>query len=278
MKDFTLITLVKGRARQLTNLLEAASSSKTPPSEIVVVLMDDTIIDPTINIGISVRYIRLSEPGLALAKARNIGAQTASSENLVFLDVDCICSPTLFGHLLSLVTQDNIVSARARYLDHIPSHGEYEKLASLAIAHPKRASLPVNTAVQWKHFWSLVFAIKRKHFFTIGGFDTAFSGYGAEDTDFAYRHHQLAGRLIFCDDEVLHQYHTKFSPPVNYLADIVSNAQVFFSKHGFFPMYGWLEQFAGMGLIVMNTETGSISLQRKPTKQDFESCFSKSVY
>ncbi|WP_137167476.1 glycosyltransferase family 2 protein [Salinimonas lutimaris] len=278
MNDFTLITLVKGRAKQLANLLEAATASNPTPSEIIVVIMDDASIDYTEINHISVRCIRLNEPVLALAKARNMGAQTASSENLVFLDVDCICSPTLFANLLSRLTRNNIVSARARYLDHVPEHGKYQELAIQAVEHPKRASLPVDTPVQWKHFWSLVFAMKRNHFFSIGGFDSNFSGYGAEDTDFAYRHDQAEGRLVFCNDEVLHQYHTKYSPPINYLTDIIHNAEVFFRKHGVFPMYGWLKQFSEMGLIVIDTKTGTIRLRRHPTNQDFENCFSKSVY
>lgn len=278
MNNFTLITLVKGRARQLANLLEAATTSHPAPFEIIVVIMDDAFIDYTEINGVSVRCIRLSAPELALAKARNIGAQSASSENLVFLDVDCICSPTLFTNLLSRLTHNNIISARTRYLDHVPDHGQYQSLALQAVEHPKRASLPVDTPVQWKHFWSLVFAVKRKHFFSIGGFDSDFNGYGAEDTDFAYRHHQAEGSLIFCNDEVLHQYHTKYSPPINYLTDIISNAEVFFRKHRFFPMYGWLEQFSTMGLIAINSKTGTIALQRNPTNQDLENCFSKSVY
>ena len=37
------------------------------------------------------------------------------------------------------------------------------------------------------YFWSLAFAMRRVHFESVGGFNESFIGYGAEDTDFAFR-------------------------------------------------------------------------------------------
>ena len=47
----------------------------------------------------------------------------------------------------------------------------------------------------------------------------------------------------------MHQYHPSPSPPVQHVADIVANANVFADKWGWWPMESWLEQFRELGLV-----------------------------
>ena len=84
----------------------------------------------------------------------------------------------------------------------------------------------------------------------IGGFDEDYVGYGAEDTDFGQRLARSGGRLLFVGGaEAVHQYHPTASPPVQHVADIVANANVFAGKWGWWPMLTWLEQFRDLDLV-----------------------------
>ena len=47
----------------------------------------------------------------------------------------------------------------------------------------------------------------------------------------------------------VHQYHPSPSPPVQHVADIVANANVFADKWGWWPMQSWLDQFHDRGLV-----------------------------
>ena len=98
-------------------------------------------------------------------------------------------------------------------------------------------------------FWSLSFAVTAQDFVLVGGFDEDYLGYGAEDTDFGQRLARSGGQLLFVGGAgAIHQYHPSPSPPVQHVADIVANANVFADKWGWWPMQAWLEQFRDRGL------------------------------
>ena len=48
--------------------------------------------------------------------------------------------------------------------------------------------------------------------------------------------------------DALHQYHPTTLLPVQHVDDILRNATIFHGQWGFWPMLGWLEGFANMGL------------------------------
>ena len=75
------------------------------------------------------------------------------------------------------------------------------------------------------------------------------SGTAREDTDFGQRLARSGGQLLFVGGAgAVHQYHPSPSPPVQHVADIVANANVFADKWGWWPMQTWLEQFRDRGL------------------------------
>ena len=77
--------------------------------------------------------------------------------------------------------------------------------------------------------WSLCFAIGRTQFEKIGGFDTHYVGYGAEDTDFAFMARELNIEFYLTCDVIYHQQHSVYRPPLNHLSSIVVNANAFIS-------------------------------------------------
>ena len=278
MPPFSVITLVKGRKKQLDNLLESVERSTIKPKEVVVVWMEENRLDKDEIGGIPVRQVTVPDAKLPLAEARNLGFETATQPILVFLDVDCICSPNLFDSLIERASPHTIVSASVRYLDEVPEHGNYSQLESQATEHPKRESVPFDEPVDRKKFWSLAFCIHRTTFNEAGGFDENFLGYGGEDTDFAERFHNKGTNLVFSPEEVLHQYHTKYAPPVNHVKSICHNANYFAQQHNYLPMFSWLQAFEKLGLVKVNEEKHSVEFLREPTEQELKETRSEQPY
>ncbi|MBT0587079.1 glycosyltransferase family 2 protein [Alteromonas oceanisediminis] len=276
---FSIVTLVKGRHRQLANLLHSIECSSIKPRDIVIVWMDERNEQNKAPYGkITQTELYISESGLPLAKARNLGLKSAKEDIAIFVDVDCICSPTLFESLLKRCAPQRVVSAKARYLCDVPSSGNYKALADKAVIHPKRDVLVTDVPSNFKSFWSLIFAISRDDFMSVGGFDESFTGYGAEDTDFAMKCEKREMELIYVEDYVLHQYHDKFTPPINHAQDICKNANVFAKKWGFLPMYTWLTTLSDMGFVKIDEVNKRVELMRVPCDDEIEACRSSNPF
>lgn len=232
---------------------------------------------------------------------RNLGAARAIHDVLIFLDVDCIVAPTFIEQLSAKLQKrpDALLMGQPRYLTRPLSETESEKLQSgvlsashlnqLSVYNPYRDNFddaecnPTSfgqtvikqTAIKktedYGAFWSLCFAITRQQFEKIGGFDTQYTGYGAEDTDFAFTARQLNIDFYLTADVVYHQQHSVYRPPLNHLDSIVINANRFYRKWQCWPMSGWLSPFVDMGLIDWQAEQSTpIVSRRQPTRDEIK--------
>jgi len=277
MTDFSIVTIVKGRRKQLANLLDSIKASTILPHDIQVVCMDD-LKGIEIPDGLHVNILLTTDAHeLPLAAARNMGITATKTANVIFIDVDCIVSPTLFASMLMGLQPENIITAYPLYLPVVPTTGNYVDLKNKAVSHPARAHLPVGQPVQHLQFWSLIFAIQKQTFEKIGGFDESFIGYGAEDTDFAMMFHEAGIQQIFVGDYVLHQYHDKHDPPLNYFDSIIENAKRYQDKWGVLPMQRWLKLFEQLGLIKID-QANNITIRQKPTESQIKDSVSPHPY
>lgn len=247
----SLVTLAKNRRPQLRNLLAAAAIARPAPFEVVVVDMGGERIDgwpPELR----VRVVDLptGPDELPLAAARNLGAEVAAGTMLAFLDVDCMPGADLFGELRAgLHRRGGLVMANVNYLPEgfVDDGCEATRLAAGA-PHPTQAHL--DQFVPKELFWSTAFGVCAHTFHELGGFDEAFTGYGAEDTDLGFRA-AAAGMPISRWRTALahHQWHPSPDPPLQHLEDIVRNATTFRERWGVWPMEGWLAAFARLDLV-----------------------------
>jgi len=201
----------------------------------------------------------------------NRAADAASAGLLVFLDVDCIPSYGLVAGLSQAVAEhDALICCEIGYLPAgaVQDGWEEAMLDQLGHPHPVRAFPPpglVAPAPQPGLFWSLAFAVRAATYDRIGGFDESFSGYGAEDTDLAFRADTAGVPILFLGGpRAYHQHHASYDPPLQHFRDIVANAARFHARHGFWPMDGWLDGFARLGLIASDRSNG-IVIHRDPT-------------
>lgn len=251
----SVLTLVKNRREHLDNLVEGLRRSTVVPAKLVIVDMSDVPIALP-NTRFPVELVRLETSGLPLAQARNLAAAKADTEALLFLDVDCIPGSHLVGAMAAAVQDPSaLICAEIRYLAAADTRGGPWTEASLKAAgvpHPVR-DFPADGLVRQANaglFWSLAFGVSRAAFERIGGFDERFTGYGAEDTDFAFRATAAGLNLAFMGGaSAYHQHHPVYDPPLQHFADIVRNARLFRDKWGFWPMDGWLDAFAHLGFL-----------------------------
>lgn len=213
---------------------------------------------------------------LPLAAARNAGARAAiheGAEVLIFLDVDCIPDSTTvarYAGVVSTVCRATPVVAcgEVRYLPPVGHPSEYRVpgLGDTAQPHSARpcpAPDAVLVAEDARLFWSLSFAMSTRDWLALDGFDEAYVGYGAEDTDFGQRLTAAQGDLLWVGGAAAyHQHHPTHTPPVQHLHSIVRNANVFHDRWGWYPMEGWLAEFAGRGLAERDHSTGQWSVSR----------------
>lgn len=267
----SVITLNKGRDTHLARLLEGLGRG-TPPAECVVVEMGANP-PPLGDHGFPIRRIALPSEGLPLARARNVGRRAAASPHLIFLDVDCIPSADLVSGLASDLTEaDGLICCEVRYLPDGAVDDDWTEahLRRRGHSHPVR-SFPDRGLVHTDNpglFWSLAFGVRATTFDRLGGFDETFDGYGAEDTDLAFRADAVGVPILFsARGHAFHQYHGAYDPPLQHFTDIVSNARHFHARHGLWPMDGWLDAFASMGLLAPDWRKGPTVL-RMPTADE----------
>ena len=266
----SVLTLVRGRERQLANLVRGLEAQTVPPLELVVAAMQDAA--PRVEItAFPVRSVLVPGEPLPLAAARNAAARAAFGEHLILLDVDCIPSPTLVAsYVASLAATDGCLMGEVRYLTSVPTGPtlDFAALASEGVRHVAKPAPPnAGHRLEADHgeLWGLSFALRKATFWRAGGFDERFAGYGGEETDFAAALeaanvplYTLAGALAF------HQAHRVHIPPLHRFDDIVRNASLFHRKWGRWCMDYWLGQFAKRGLIGWAEDAGEIIVLRPP--------------
>jgi N-acetylglucosaminyl-diphospho-decaprenol L-rhamnosyltransferase len=260
-----VITIVSGRHRHLENQQRGLRSGTRLPEHYVVVAMDDpealrlTVRGPLSGSECTIHPLPICvDRGLPLAAARNVGATAAlaaGADTLIFLDVDCVPSPSLVQVYSTSVAAESVPALHCgvvRYLGAEVDAGAVPAAELSGPAHPARPSPERGTAISsqdWQLFWSLSFAVSNVTWRQLGGFHQEYVGYGGEDTDLGYRAFRQGVDLRWLGGaDAYHQYHQTESPPVRHLSDIIDNATIFHRRWGFWPMQGWLNAFAELGL------------------------------
>jgi hypothetical protein len=254
-----VITLVHGRGTHLANLIEGLASSSLVPEGLWIVHMNEPASEfPDHPFPIHTRQV--DEPGgLPLAKARNSVMAIDPTAPWVLLDVDCIPTHDLLAHYRDGLARapDALHMGQVRYLPegaNGPGWNEatlYERGVEHPLAEFREGP---GSALAYHLFWSLNFACHGSTFARIGGFDEGYTGYGGEDTDFAFRAREEGVALLDNPAMAFHQYHPTYDPPLNHFTDIVANARRFYHRWGVWPMEGWLRAFCDQGLLSWTNE------------------------
>lgn len=264
-----MVTVVSGRHEHLRAQLHGLAGSSITPWQHVVVSMGDTGVGELVDGRATIVEMDAPGPSLPVARARNVGARTATESGadlLVFLDVDCIPDRDLLKLYRSAAGENrnrrSLLCGPVTYLAEGASVRTAADLRANTRPHPARPDPPpgiVEIGTNYDLFWSLSFATTPSTWNDIGGFHEGYFGYGGEDTDFAATAHAAGVGLRWVGGaHAYHQYHPVSSPPVEHLDDIVRNSALFHRRWHRWPMQGWLDQFERRGMIIRGDD-GTIS-------------------
>ncbi|MGR3486264.1 MAG: glycosyltransferase family 2 protein [Paracoccaceae bacterium] len=277
----SVLTIARGRAAHLRNVVLGLTRQAVQPDELVIGVMQDDLYDLP-QTAFPIRQIKI-EGGVALplAQARNDVAEAATGELLVFLDVDCIPAPSLIAdYARHTRAGEGLTMGEVMYLPagEAEEGWSYERFEAVAVKHSDRQGPPEEgrrRCNDYRCFWSLNFAIARPDWIASGGFDTSFTGYGGEDTDFGKTLDTLGVPIWWIRGaRVYHQHHPHCMPPIHHVPSVVRNAEAFAAKWGYRTMEHWLHAFRMMGLIEF-TRTG-IRVLREPSAEDYALCAQQS--
>lgn len=263
-----VVTIAHGRRRHLDAQAASIAVQTRRPDRYVLVDMGGP--DPSAIMRRHVTDVIIVEDHgsaehLALARARNLGYGTADTDITIFLDVDCVATPTLVAdYLRSAAHLPGVYAGPVGYLP--PGDHDLTDAAAMTVMADHQAGRPRpgqrrRRAPGHEMFWSLSFAIDHASWSRIGGFDERFIGYGGEDTDFARTAIDRNVPIWFCGTaQAFHQYHPTTTPPVQHFDAICRNATTYFDKWREWPMSGWLRAFADASLIQWDPDSSAIIL------------------
>jgi len=273
--EISVIIIFHGRHPHLRNVLKGLENGRELPDEVILIEMDSEQLElPLYNLDINHILITDFDPlRLPIAKTRNIGATLAKFETLAFLDVDCVPSYDYIADLRIFdMAANSINMARPMYLDRPIVDVETFEFVKHAMEHPNRPKYQgTKQAQDYGLFWSLCFFMPSQLFFELGGFDETFTGYGAEDTDLAFKCQSRHIPLYLTSHTVYHQQHAFMRPPLKSMESIVKNSNYFYSKWSIWPMANHLQKFNDLGFIKWTIDdTQPIAIIKLPESSTYK--------
>lgn len=270
----SVVTLAGGRPDHLRNLVIGLTRQTQPPVELIVAVIQDGAYDLP-DAPFAIRQLMIAGGDLPLATARNAAAGAAKGDALIFLDMDCIPTPTLVAdYARRLAELDGLLMGEVMYLPGGATAGTWDSagFADVAVRHSDRRGPPaegIELCNDYRCFWSLNFAMRRDTFLRVGGFHEGYRGYGGEDTDFGKVLDTAGVPIAWIRGGLAHhQYHPHHMPPVHHIDSVVRNAELFETRWGYRTMGHWLYAFRLMGL-VDDAEGAPIRILRRPDADDF---------
>jgi hypothetical protein len=182
-------------ASTLQACLEGLAKSDLPRSEWELIVVDDGSTDETREVAERVAdyVIRVADGPLGPAHARNVGAQGARTDLLVFVDADVLVAPwTLRGFAELFAADTGLTAAFGAYDDHPADRGIVSQYRNLLhhYVHTQHAGEALT-------FWTGCGAVRREAFLAAGGFNAVrYRRPQVEDIDLGYRLRDRGARIL----------------------------------------------------------------------------------
>ncbi len=195
----------------LRDTLRSLTRQRMDPGDFELIVADDGSSDDTRAVAesFSAKYHYQEDLGFRAGTARNAGARLALAPVLVFLDTGMVAGPDYVARHLAAhesgpprvvsgynygFNPDATVPGLAEALKRLPPEGVVEQYhgdpAFNDIRHGLLSDYDFdlgNLTVPWVYLFSGNISITAEGYWKAGGFDERFTGWGAEDMEFAYR-------------------------------------------------------------------------------------------
>jgi N-acetylglucosaminyl-diphospho-decaprenol L-rhamnosyltransferase len=268
----SVLTIVRGRASHLANLIAGLERQTRAPDELVIAWMQDAP-SPLPNTRFPVRSVLVPGDPMRLAAARNAAAAAARGEQLILLDVDCIPAAGLVERYAATADAAGVRLGDVLYLPP----GGVERIDDAALdrvgvrhpAKPELAEHEIRATPSHGELWGLSFGLAAADWRRAGGMDERYIGYGGEETDFAARLERAGVTMAWVGGaRAYHQHHPIHIPPLQHFDAILRNARLFHATWGRWCMDYWLGQFAERGLIAIDDT--ALTVLRAPTPDEID--------
>jgi cellulose synthase/poly-beta-1,6-N-acetylglucosamine synthase-like glycosyltransferase len=211
--QYSIIIPAYQASEALPRCLSAVQHQTIDPSRYEIIVVDDGSTDGTADLSARLltvphaQVIRAAHGGPA--HARNVGAQAAQGEVLLFTDADCAPAPDWTERLTSVFAQPAISGAKGAY------RTQQTKLVARFVQQEYQERYDRMLRQDSIDFIDTYSAAYRHAVFQAqGGFDTSYSNASVEDQEFSFRLAEQGQRLVFvpnaivyhCHDETLREY------------------------------------------------------------------------
>ncbi len=215
------------RCEMLRTTLEHLTRQQLPPGEFEVIVADDGSSDATKEVvesfadRLRVKYHFQEDLGFRAGAARNAGARSAAAPLLVFLDTGPLFGTDfLLRHLAAHADESERRAVIGYAYGYKPEKdmswitgvvaqvGPEETVARHAhdpefqdVRHPYLADIVSGLDhLPWRLFFTINCSVRTDDFRAVGGFDEEFHGWGAEDTELAFRLSRHGVRFTVAED------------------------------------------------------------------------------
>ena len=200
--EYSVIVPAYQAAGEIGDCARALNEQTVPRQRYEIIVVDDGSTDRTAEVarGYEVQVIRQAHAGPAAA--RNLGAQAAKGEVLVFTDADCepdqdwiermtepFCDPEIVGAKGVYRTRQKELVARFVQLEY---EDKYDRMAR-------------QERIDFVDTYSA--AYRRDTFLSNGGFDALFPTASVEDVELAFRLARKGYRLVFVPRATVYHRH-----------------------------------------------------------------------
>lgn len=189
MISYSIVICAFNQRRTLGLILESIRTQITAPKMFEVVIADDCSDDGTDDFvrkrryPIFLKYSRCDK-NQGRAANRNRGFEKSAGKKIICIDGDMVPGPGFIEAYLSAWEEfPGAVILGSRRLPSEWPNGNFTRY----LYSRGRLPMPHGTSLPGRLFTSDNFSIDKEIFAKTSGFDTAFSGWGGEDTDFGIR-------------------------------------------------------------------------------------------
>lgn len=209
----TLIITTYNRPDALDAVLRAVARQTRQPMEVLIA--DDGSASPTRDVitswrgkfSVPLHHIWQEDRGFRAAEARNRALARATGDLVIFLDGDCLPAPDFVARHAALAEPGFFVAGHrillsSKFTAEVLAGGVTVETLPVARLVPLRLSGAVNRLIpalrlgdgvwrrrrqDWQGVRTCNLAVWRQDMLRIDGLDSAFQGWGLEDTDLAIR-------------------------------------------------------------------------------------------
>ncbi len=195
----SVIVPVFNSEKTIGKCLDSLLNQAFPREDYEVIIVDDGSTDSTAQIlkGYSVKVITQTNRGPATA--RNVGAEEAKGEILLFTDADCVPSENWVEEMLKPFHDEEVKAVKGAYKTRQKSmvarfsQLEFEERFELLKKAPSIDMVDTYSA-----------GYRKKGFIHMKGFDTSFPVANNEDTELSYRMSSQGHKMVFNPNAIVY--------------------------------------------------------------------------